>query len=185
MLPLAVLVIYVFVESKSGDNLAVTKQLDNSSQDLAGSLESALYRGIRKETPTNTNNKETTETLFPNTQPIHIKDVPVKASVADSWPERIAGLSNTPSLPEDTVKFFVFDSDGYHSIWMKDMNYSIDIIWVDKDGVIVDLVTEVSPDSYPDTFVPDTPARYVVETVSGFSKANQIAVGDKVEIPQL
>lgn len=123
--------------------------------------------------------------LYPNTKSMVIKDVTVRASVAQTWPERIQGLSDTPYLPEDIVKLFVFDSPGMHSIWMKDMNYSIDILWVDEAGVIVHIEENASPESYPAMFVPKTEARYVIETVAGFVLAKGIAEGDTVVLPTL
>lgn len=176
LLPLCVLTLYVFVKN----------QPDTQPTELAANSKLAIDKTAGKTSKTDTQAKEVTaETLFPDTKPIRIKDFTVKASIADSWPERILGLSNTPFLPEDTVKFFAFDSDGYHSIWMKDMNYAIDIIWTDENGSIVYIVSDATPESYPDTFTPDQPARFVIETVSGFVKKQQIAVGDKVEIPDL
>ena len=123
--------------------------------------------------------------LYPNTKSMVIKDVTVRASVAQTWPERIQGLSDTPYLPEDVVKLFVFDSPGMHSIWMKDMNYPIDILWVDEAGVIVHIEEKASPESYPAMFVPNTEARYVIETVAGFVVSKGIAEGDSVVLPTL
>lgn len=178
LLPLCMVAVYVFVKGEP------TKDQPELVANVESALSNQLMKIIAKDTsPTDDTTKD--QGPFSDTKPIHIKDTIVKASVADSWPERITGLSNTPSLPEDIVKFFVFDSDGEHTIWMKDMNYAIDIIWVDKDGFIVDLVSDVKPESYPDSFGPDKPARYVVETVAGFINKQQIVVGDRVEIPDL
>jgi uncharacterized membrane protein (UPF0127 family) len=123
------------------------------------------------------------QTVYPVVTPMQIGSTTVQASVAKTWPERIKGLSDTPYLPEDVVKFFVFDSLGFHSIWMKDMNYSIDIIWLDGEGKIVYLVEEAAPESFPAMFVPDKEAKYVVETVSGFIQKNQITVDSSVTLP--
>lgn len=123
--------------------------------------------------------------LYPNTKPMKIRDIDVQASVAKTWPERIQGLSNTPYLPEDTVKLFIFDSSGMHSFWMKDMNYSIDILWVSEAGEIVHIEEQASPESYPAMFVPKTEARYVIETVAGFVQKHAIIVGEMVVLPTL
>ncbi len=127
---------------------------------------------------------ENWQTIYPKTKPLKIAGVDVLASVARTWPDRIKGLSGTPYLPENVVKLFVFDSVGYPSIWMKDMNYSIDIIWVNEKNKIVHIVKEASPDSYPTSFTPDAPALYVIETASGFVAKNNIKVGDDVVQPE-
>mgnify|MGYP001460838140 CR=1 FL=1 len=121
--------------------------------------------------------------IYPNTKSMSIAEVRVRASIAETWPERIRGLSNTPYLPMDVVKLFIFDSPGFHSIWMKDMNYPIDILWVDEGLSIIYIEEDVAPETYPSLFVPDSPAKYVIETASGFVATNQIAVGDLVILP--
>lgn len=125
------------------------------------------------------------EDIYPNTKSMTISEVEVQASVAKTWPERILGLSNTPYIPEDVVKLFVFDTPGLHSIWMKDMYYAIDIIWATEEGEIVSLVENATPDSFPENFLPTTPAIYVIETKAGFVMKNNIKVGDKVSLPDL
>ncbi len=121
--------------------------------------------------------------LFQNTKPMKIGDTLVEASVARTWPERIKGLSGTPALPGGVVKLFVFETPGYHSIWMKDMNYAIDILWVDEALKIVHIAEHVSPDSFPETFTPKLPAVYVIETVAGFVDQHGIRLGALVELP--
>lgn len=121
---------------------------------------------------------------FAKTVPMQIKDVPVLASVADTERERQQGLSGTPSLPDGVVKLFVFQQDAPHGFWMKDMQYAIDIVWADRDGVIVHIEPDVQPESYPTSFKPTTSARYVVETQAGFMAANGITVGDTLTLPE-
>lgn len=113
-----------------------------------------------------------------------IKSTQVEASVASTTETRTIGLSSTPYLPEGIVKLFVFEESQEWSFWMKDMNYSIDIIWVDATGAIVHIEEEVTPASYPMSFLPNKPAMYVIETVSGFVKDYSIEVGDRVVLPK-
>jgi uncharacterized membrane protein (UPF0127 family) len=104
------------------------------------------------------------------------------ASVADSIAERIKGLSDTPYLPDGVVKLFAFGASGDHSIWMKDMNYPIDIIWVNESGTIIHRKENVSPDTFPESFSPPKPAFYVIEANAGFVEKNGIKIGDEVVI---
>ncbi len=115
--------------------------------------------------------------------PLTIGQVAVQASVADTFVARMVGLSNTPYLPSDMVKLFVFDSDGPQPIWMKDMQYPIDIMWVDRAGVIVHLELSVDPSTYPQRFTSPVPARYVLEANAGFATAHQITIGTSVDLP--
>lgn len=117
---------------------------------------------------------------YPTTVALSIGSTTVRASVADSLPERIKGLSDTPYLPEGLVKLFAFGAEGEHSIWMKDMNYPIDILWVAKNGEVVYFEENVSPDSYPESFSSPSPAWYVIEANAGFVASSSITLGDTV-----
>ena len=122
--------------------------------------------------------------LYPSTVPIVIGTTSVFASVADSLLEQMKGLSDTPFLPDNVVKLFSFGVAAEHSIWMKDMHYSIDIIWVDEDGTIVHIEPDVSPETFPDSFSSPVPAWYVIETNAGFTASNTVTVGDHVVLPK-
>ena len=124
-------------------------------------------------------------TIYPNTVPIRIGSTSVEASIADSLPERIKGLSDTPFLPENVVKLFVFGAPGNHSIWMKNMNYPIDIMWATEDGTIVHIEESVAPETYPNqSFSSPTPAWFVVEANAGFVAQNTVQIGTKMFLEQ-
>ncbi len=107
--------------------------------------------------------------------------VRVGVEVADNPLARTQGLSGRESLQEGEGLLFVFDRPGRHSFWMKDMNFPIDIIWLEGDGDVVHIEKDVRPDSYPQTFTPRLPARYVLEVNAGFTENQNIKVGDKAE----
>lgn len=121
---------------------------------------------------------------YPELVPIVIGSTTVGASVADSMPERIKGLSDTPFLPTGVVKLFAFGTEGEHAIWMKDMNYSLDIIWVAESGRIVHIEENVSPTTYPESFASPKPAWYVIEANAGFVASTSLSVGDEVIVPE-
>jgi len=118
------------------------------------------------------------------TQGMQIGGVDVQASVAQTMEDRIQGLSDTPGLLPNEVKLFVFEDEGPQAIWMKDMLYPIDIIWLDRTGVVVHIAEAVAPDTYPQSFASPVPARYVIETVAGFARNHGIAVGDTAVLPE-
>src|SRR3989344_507351 len=78
------------------------------------------------------------------------------------------------------VAFFVFQNDGYHTFWMKDMLFSIDIIWLSHEGTVVDIAKDVSPDTFPMSFSPRAFARYVLELPARFVEEYTIQIGDEV-----
>lgn len=101
--------------------------------------------------------------------------------IAATESERQLGLSGFSALSADEAMLFIFDSSGHHGFWMKDMDFPIDIIWIDEKGVIVSIEVSVSPQTYPAVFTPSVPARYVLETVAGFSEKNNLKVDDLAE----
>jgi uncharacterized membrane protein (UPF0127 family) len=110
---------------------------------------------------------------------LRVGDGVFKARVADSPDEREKGLSGTPQLAQDQALLFVYDRDDEWSIWMKDMSYSIDIVWLDKDKKVVHIVKNAQPESYPhESFSPNQSARYIVEFVAGTVDKKTINIGD-------
>ena len=100
--------------------------------------------------------------------------------VARTDSERHQGLSDTSELPKDQALVFVFPSSERWGIWMKDMNYPIDILWLDDTKKVIHIERNISPDTYPEkTFQPKIPARYVIELKAGVSEASRITIGSQ------
>jgi len=113
--------------------------------------------------------------------PIKLGDISLLASIADTNATRELGLSGTTYLPEDEVKLFIFETSEKWNFWMKDMNYPIDIIWLDEQKKVVHIENNVKSDSYPSYFLPPVPAKFVIETNAGFAEAKQILLGTEAE----
>jgi uncharacterized membrane protein (UPF0127 family) len=93
---------------------------------------------------------------------------------------REKGLGGRASLAENEGMLFIFPQDGIYPFWMKDMRFSIDILWLSDDGRIVYAVQDVSPDTYPNAFTPTSVARFVLELQAGWMAAHGVSVGDIV-----
>ena len=102
--------------------------------------------------------------------------------IADTIDKRQQGLSGKDALADTDAMVFVFNEPGNHCFWMKDMKFSIDMLWFDADKKLVYEKRDVSPDTYPQSFCPDKPAQYVVEVTSGVADKNQIQLGDSLDI---
>jgi len=112
---------------------------------------------------------------------VKINETVLKVEVASSNNERAKGLSGRESLSADTGMLFVFNNSGKYSFWMKDMNFPIDIIWIDENSKIVFVEKDAKPESYPTLLGGLVDAKYVLETVSGFASKNNIKIGDTVD----
>jgi uncharacterized membrane protein (UPF0127 family) len=105
----------------------------------------------------------------------------LKVDLALTQKDQEQGLSGRKELNEEEGMLFVFNHTGQYPFWMKDMNFAIDIIWLGEDLRVVYIKKNALPESYPETFLPDQNAKYVLEVLSQFSEKNNLKVGDKVE----
>lgn len=117
---------------------------------------------------------------------IKIRDMVFNVEIADTNAERMLGLSGKEELEEGGGMLFVFKKEGYYGIWMKDMKFSIDVAWLDKDKKIIYIENAVRPETYPKIFYAQkngTPAinMYVLETNAGFFDNSKIKIGDAAE----
>ena len=115
---------------------------------------------------------------------VSVGDKPLETLLADTEETRQRGLSGRKSLGEDEVMLFVFDTPALYGIWMKDMNFSIDIFWLDQSGKIISLLERVEPATFPKIFTPSVPAKYVLEASAGFAQKNNLKIGGELYFSQ-
>lgn len=108
-----------------------------------------------------------------------IKENCFSVEIADENNERILGLSNRDFLDLDSGMLFVFPDKTIPNFWMKEMNFPIDIIWIDENLEIVDISKNLQPcaGNFCETYNPDRKIKYVLEINSGLSESFEI--GDK------
>ncbi len=123
---------------------------------------------IQKETPPQAN-------LYP----LIAGDTELKVELAESQGQRGQGLGDRKSLPQDQGMLFIFDKPDVYPFWMRDMQFTLDIIWIDENYKIVDIAKNVDPKTYPQSFLPKTPALYVLETNAGWTEKNKLTVGSQ------
>jgi uncharacterized membrane protein (UPF0127 family) len=106
----------------------------------------------------------------------------VAVEIADSDEKRVRGLSGKDYLDDNHGMFFIFEEPDYYSIWMKSMNFSIDIIWINEEKEIVYIEQNISPKTYPKSFIPTQKALYILEVNAGFVKKAGIKIGDQITV---
>jgi uncharacterized membrane protein (UPF0127 family) len=107
--------------------------------------------------------------------------------IASTPSELQRGLMYREYLPEGAGMFFIFESEERHGFWMKNMNFPLDIIWIDSDLNIVDITGEVAP-CHSDpcaVYSPSVPARYVLEVPAGYAQEKGIFIGQEVALTKL
>ena len=108
---------------------------------------------------------------------IRIQNKDFTILVSDTAEELTLGLGGRNDLNEAGM-LFIFPEVGKHGIWMKDMRFAIDIFWLDENFWIIKVEKNTSPDTFPKTFYPEEPVKYVFETKSGFAENWGLKVGD-------
>ena len=112
------------------------------------------------------------------TSAVVLKGIQLHVSVVDTEATRQLGLGGRAGLAPDEGMLFVFPVDGVYGFWMKDMRFSIDIVWFSADKQVIYIARSVSPDTYPQSFGPNSPSRYVLELPAGWAAAHNLAIGD-------
>ena len=111
--------------------------------------------------------------------------------IADTDPRRMRGLMfETESfLADDKGMLFVFDEPGSRSMWMKNMQFHLDIIWFNQNGSVVAIQKNVPPCITPvevmscksDGVYADN-AQYVLELISGYVDEYSITEDSQLEL---
>ncbi|KKS31261.1 hypothetical protein A2380_02530 [candidate division WWE3 bacterium RIFOXYB1_FULL_43_24] len=112
------------------------------------------------------------------------EDVTLRTEVAETKEELQNGLMNREKLPKNTGMLFIFGMDYKYAFWMKNTLIPLDIIWINEKMEVVDIAREVPPcvtEKCP-SYIPQYPARYVVETPAKWSVWKKIYPSMKVKI---
>jgi len=100
--------------------------------------------------------------------------------IADTEPRRVRGLMFEDQLPYDQGMIFVFEKSGLYSLWMLNMQFSLDMIWFDQDGKVIHIEKDVPPCKSAleiaacQSIIPAGEALYVLEVTSGFVDIHKI-----------
>lgn len=110
----------------------------------------------------------------------------IKVEIASSEESRAKGLSGRGGLPKDEGLLMVFERPDKYGIWMKDMKFSIDILWI-KEGRVAavqknaEVPTPGTPDAMLIVYHPYEEADMILEVVAGFVDENEVKTGDRIK----
>jgi uncharacterized membrane protein (UPF0127 family) len=68
---------------------------------------------------------------------IEIGDKEYKVKVAKTEEEKMKGLQDIESLPEDEGMLFIYDSPQDVAYWMKDTKIPLDIVFINDDEEVI------------------------------------------------
>lgn len=119
---------------------------------------------------------------------VAIKENKFKVEVARKPEELQIGLSEKKSLNQDSGMLFIFPSPGTYSFWMKNMDFPIDIIFINGDTITTihkNAKPATSPDENIPIYQPKTPSDKVLEINAGLADKYEFKEGDKVKFENI
>ncbi len=111
----------------------------------------------------------------------------IKLLIADNGITQTVGLMYRKRIGTDESMLFVFGRESYWGIWMYNMNFSIDVVWLDSRGIVVSIARNLKPCKSIfscKTHVPEKKARYVLEFIAGTKISKSIVKGMVFPLPK-
>jgi uncharacterized membrane protein (UPF0127 family) len=107
----------------------------------------------------------------------------ITAELALTEAERMTGLMFRETINADQGMLFVYDEEMYLSVWMKNVKFPIDILWLDKDKRIVHIAHSVPPCRTPEcpSYSSEVPAMYFLELKAGCAKVYNLKLYDRID----
>jgi len=118
--------------------------------------------------------------LTPRYSNIEVNSNQIKVELANNTYKQARGLSNRADLAQGQGMLFIFSNEDIPGIWMKDMNFNIDVIWLNEQGKVIYFKENISPDTYPEVFKPEQIAKYVLELPGHSIGEYNIKLNDQV-----
>lgn len=106
----------------------------------------------------------------------------VYVEIASTPEDRHRGLMDRKQLMKNEGMLFIFPRDTMSPFWMKDTYIPLDIIFLDKKGVVLHIAPNTTPLS-KDLIFSKRPYRYVLEVRSGRAEAMGLAPGLELTLP--
>ena len=120
---------------------------------------------------------------------VKIDGVTLQVQVADTKPLQTRGLMFQEKLPYEKGMLFIFEDEGVRSMWMLNMQFALDVLWIDEQGNVVHIEKDTQPcksalETMACTFTngDEKPAKYVLEVTTGFVDKYNITTNSKLEI---
>jgi len=100
--------------------------------------------------------------------------------IADNDYETQTGLMHRKSMAKTNAMLFIFNTVQMRSFYMKNTYIPLDIIYLNKDKIIVSIQRDAKP--LDETTLPsEFPAQYVLEINAGLSQSLNIEIGDRMD----
>jgi hypothetical protein len=120
---------------------------------------------------------------------LDLKGIIYQLEVAQTPAQKSQGLMNRDHLAGNTGMIFISTQETIQYFWMKNTRIPLDIIFLDKAGVIINIATATPQ---PDTadinlrlYQSNAPSQYVIELNAGDSQKLDLKTGDIIDLSPL
>lgn len=104
----------------------------------------------------------------------------IKIEFAQEDSEMMQGLMYRDSMNSDEGMLFLYPYSQEMYFWMKNTQIPLDLIFINEDGVIVDLAERTTPFS-EENIHSQVLSKYVLEVNAAYCAENYIIIGDRVK----
>ena len=119
----------------------------------------------------------------PGLHKVEVGSQVIWCELAADQTRRQNGLMHRVSMPDDVGMLFIFPQASSQGFWMKNCKISLDIAYLDDQGVIIDILKMDAPrpgQVYFPRYRSSQPVRYALETNVGWFAKHGIQVGSRV-----
>jgi uncharacterized membrane protein (UPF0127 family) len=111
---------------------------------------------------------------------VRIDDDVIKVEIAESRADKQRWLMfREERLPLNSAMILVYEKSDLYSMWLLNIEYNLDLIWINENGNIVYLVKNAEPckntfDAASCTYKNTKAAKYIIAAASGFIEEHDI-----------
>ena len=110
---------------------------------------------------------------------ISSKNITLNVEVAKTIQERRTGLMYRKNLLDNEGMLFIFPSENIIQLWMKNTYIPLDIIFISKNKVVVDIKKNM--EKLSETIIKSkVKSKYALELNAGLINKLDIKIGDKI-----
>lgn len=105
---------------------------------------------------------------------VRLDDTVITVEIADTSAERQRWLTfREDRLPMDTALLLKYDNSDLHEVWMLNIEYNLDLVWINQDGKVVYMIEDAPPcqnlvETVSCTYKTTSKSLYVIAATAGF-----------------
>lgn len=117
---------------------------------------------------------------------LEINDKKIEVLLAKTYAQQYRGLGKRDDLGIYHGMLFLHSSLDKYGIVMRDMRFSIDVVWV-KDGKVVDIAPNLPlepgvSENQLRVYRPRKPVNVILELPAGWAEKNGLKIGDTIKV---